>query len=339
MNFIKLYAEEYDPGVTLISNVFIDYFLKEANDAQIKIYLYLVRHINSHKSFTISNIADEFNYTESDIVRVLRFWEQKQVLSLEYDGDNSLIGIELHEVNEELVRPAAQVQLFAMPSINDNKNTKSSGTDSKAKTITNEELMELSRDSEWTTVRTIAESYFSRMLSSSDLQNLAYIYKYLGYTPKKADKLIEECLSTGKKTMRAIRKVAEDRFAEENNDPQIRSILDALGEKGAPNSEMLDFINRWLSVMDLELIIEGCKKASMATNGNRFQYAEGIFRNWRRDNIRTIADMAANEEAFRKNRESLKKPVSSKETTANKFKQYKQSQYDFEELTREIRSN
>ena len=124
MNYIKLYAEEYDPGVTLVSNVFIDYFLNAANDCQIKIYLYLVRHISNHKPFTISNIADEFNYTESDILRALNYWEQKQVLSTEYDGDNNLIGIELHEVNEELVRPAAQVQLFAMPSLNDNQNNK-----------------------------------------------------------------------------------------------------------------------------------------------------------------------------------------------------------------------
>ena len=55
MSIIKLYAEECDPGVTLISNVFIDYMLKDANDAQLKVYLYLIRHITNHKPFDISN--------------------------------------------------------------------------------------------------------------------------------------------------------------------------------------------------------------------------------------------------------------------------------------------
>ena len=87
MSIIKLYTEDADPGVTLISNVFIDYFLKDANDAQLKVYLYLVRHISNHKPFDISNIADEFNHTESDVIRSLKYWEQKQVLSLEYDGN------------------------------------------------------------------------------------------------------------------------------------------------------------------------------------------------------------------------------------------------------------
>ncbi|MCQ2542935.1 MAG: DnaD domain protein [Lachnospiraceae bacterium] len=338
MNFIKLYAEEYDPGVTLVSNVFIDYFLNAANDCQIKIYLYLVRHISNHKPFTISNIADEFNYTESDILRALNYWEQKQVLSTEYDGDNNLIGIELHEVNEELVRPAAQVQLFAMPSLNDNKNNKST-TDTKTKDFSNEELIALSKDPEWSAVKTLAESYFSRTISATDIQHLAYIYKTLGYTINEVDKLIEECLSDGKKTMRSIRKVAEDRFASKTFDPSVKEILDALGEKGSPTAEMIDYANRWLSMMELDLILEGCKKACMATNTNRFQYAEGIFRNWKKDNIRTIADMAASEEAFRKNKEALKKPSVNREATGNKFKQYKQTAYDFDALTREIRIN
>ena len=84
MNILKLYTEEYDPGVTLVSNVFIDYFLKDANDAQVKIYLYLIRHISNHKPFTISNIADEFNHTEKDIMRALKYWEKKRLLSLEF---------------------------------------------------------------------------------------------------------------------------------------------------------------------------------------------------------------------------------------------------------------
>ena len=44
---------------------------------------------------------------------------------------------------------------------NDNKNNKST-TDTKTKDFSNEELIALSKDPEWSAVKTLAESYFSR---------------------------------------------------------------------------------------------------------------------------------------------------------------------------------
>lgn len=49
--------------------------LREANESQIKIYLYLLK--CGTKSPTISSIADYFNYSEQDVKRALRFWNGK----------------------------------------------------------------------------------------------------------------------------------------------------------------------------------------------------------------------------------------------------------------------
>lgn len=346
MNYIKLYTEEYDPGVTLVSNVFIDYFLKDANDAQVKIYLYLIRHISNHKPFTISNIADEFNHTEKDVIRALSYWEQKQVLSLEYDGSDNIIGIEFHELNEDMFKPNAQLQVFPITSIHGEAG--SNADSSKSHTFTASELHEIAKDSDWDSIKSIAENYLGKTLSSADVQSLAHIYKDLSFTPSEVDRLFEECLSNGKTVMRSIKKYADEKYMTANVSSSVTAVMNALGETSVPTADELDYINRWLREMNLELVLEGCKKATLATNTNRFKYAEGIFRNWRAQGIKSIEDMAASEEMFKKNRENqktipfkndeqAKKPAVRKEAV-NKFGHYQRT-YDFEELEREFRVN
>ena len=71
---------------TVISNLFIDEYMKDANDAQMKVYLYLVRMMSAGLSTSITDIADRFNHTEKEVVRSLRFWERKGLLSFQTDS-------------------------------------------------------------------------------------------------------------------------------------------------------------------------------------------------------------------------------------------------------------
>ena len=47
----------------------------DANDAQLKIYLYLLRVTGAGLTTSISDMADQFNHTEKDVVRALKYWE------------------------------------------------------------------------------------------------------------------------------------------------------------------------------------------------------------------------------------------------------------------------
>ena len=67
---------------TVLSNVFIDEYLKDANDAQLKVYLFLVRRLQAGDPVSISDMADRFNHTEKDILRALCYWEKCGVLTL-----------------------------------------------------------------------------------------------------------------------------------------------------------------------------------------------------------------------------------------------------------------
>ena len=83
---ITLHTSE--PGkVTVLSNFFIDHFMPEANGEFVKVYIYLLRMLgNPESSFGLTQMADSFLCTEGDILRALKYWENKKLLSLSYEG-------------------------------------------------------------------------------------------------------------------------------------------------------------------------------------------------------------------------------------------------------------
>ena len=83
MGKIKIYNDVY-ANSTAVSNCFIDEYMKDANDAQLKVYLYLLRVLNSGMSTSVSDIADKFNHTEKDVLRALQYWEKQNLLSLDF---------------------------------------------------------------------------------------------------------------------------------------------------------------------------------------------------------------------------------------------------------------
>ena len=106
MGYLKIYRDSYT-DCTIISNRFIDKYMADANDAQLKIYLYLLRMMRAGEAFDISGIADAFNHTEKDVMRALRYWEKHGVLMLEYDGDRNLAGIRLLDLDDPAARSAS----------------------------------------------------------------------------------------------------------------------------------------------------------------------------------------------------------------------------------------
>ena len=95
---LTVYKENYIDS-TIVSNRFIDEYMKDANDAQLKIYFYLIRMINANQPISVSGIADKFNHTEKDVIRALTYWEKQKLLDLEYDGNQNLTGIRLRDLN------------------------------------------------------------------------------------------------------------------------------------------------------------------------------------------------------------------------------------------------
>ena len=80
--------------MTSVSNRFIDHFMPEANGEFVKVYIYLLRCINSPDAVvSVSTIADLFEHTEKDVIRALKYWEKVKLIQIEYDSDKSISGI------------------------------------------------------------------------------------------------------------------------------------------------------------------------------------------------------------------------------------------------------
>ena len=102
-----------DPGSTLVSNLFIDNYMKDANDAQLKVYLYLLRMMNAGLTTSISDMAVRFNHTERDIARSLRYWEDRGLVMLEYGGNGEISA--LHIVSPRKDNAAQAYQAPSLP--------------------------------------------------------------------------------------------------------------------------------------------------------------------------------------------------------------------------------
>ena len=90
------FRNQCTPTVTCVPNIFIDQFMPEANGEYIKVYLYLLRCIDSSSGdISISAIADCFDHTEKDVIRALKYWERMKLIHLDYASDKSISGITL----------------------------------------------------------------------------------------------------------------------------------------------------------------------------------------------------------------------------------------------------
>ena len=92
---MKTIAITSETGETFssISNYFLDYYMTQANGEFVKIYLYMVRLSEAGHAISIQDIADHFQCTQKDICRAIRYWVDRNLLRLEYNQKNELMGI------------------------------------------------------------------------------------------------------------------------------------------------------------------------------------------------------------------------------------------------------
>ncbi len=85
---------------TTVSDIFIDQYMPKANGEFVKVYLYLLRATGSGAGIaTISEIADHFSNTETDIIRALNYWASEGILQLQSGADGQIMGINLCSVS------------------------------------------------------------------------------------------------------------------------------------------------------------------------------------------------------------------------------------------------
>ena len=283
MENITITTENHET-YSAISNFFIDYYMTEANGEFVKVYLYLIRLLNSGRAVTITNIADHFNLTEKDICRAIRYWIKQGVLRLEYTSDKVLTGIILlpltakatKEKNTSLLSlledkedadmdetltepiPAKNAGRKIEPSQDEGAAIRESVTIPKRTAYKASFIAAKKEDEDFGNLLYQTEIYFGKPLTQTDTNILLYIYDKLSFSPDLLEYLVEYCVSIGKKSCRYIEAVAlewykngiktvEDAKAASKNYNSIYvAVLKQLGiPRRVPTPTETAFIDTW----------------------------------------------------------------------------------------------
>lgn len=237
MGFLTIYQDNYTDS-TVISNRFIDDYMQSANDAQLKIYLYLIRMMSARLGTSISAIADKFNYTEKDVLRALKYWEKNRLLTLDYDEQKNITGIHLLDSNADadmlsITAGAPPASLATYPSTAAYASM-AAGPSSAAyasmaacpstaaqviaaqpaqplfqkPNYTAEQLRSFKANEDSARLLFVAEQYLKRPLSAGDIRSIFFIMDRLGFSEDLTDYLLQYCVDRGKRDFRYIEKVA-----------------------------------------------------------------------------------------------------------------------------------
>lgn len=237
MGFLTIYQDNYTDS-TVISNRFIDEYMQAANDAQLKIYLYLIRMMSARLGTSISDIADKFNYTEKDVLRALKYWEKNHLLTLDCDEHKNITGIHLLDSNAcadmlSITAGAAAASMATYPSAAAASMAAypQAATTSMtaypqapeflpaqpAKPVTPvfekpnytaEQLRSFKANEDTARLLFVAEQYLKKPLSAGDVRTIFFIMDRLGFSEDLTDYLLQYCVDRGKRDFRYIEKVA-----------------------------------------------------------------------------------------------------------------------------------
>lgn len=337
---LTIYRDNHS-DTTVLPNCFIDEYIAEANDAQLKVYLYLLRMLNANQAISVSDIADKFNHTEKDVLRALKYWENKALLSLDYDESGNLTGIRLCDLTKsEKEAPVSPALSYEKPSPQKAPYEKPS--------YTAQQLRDFKEREETAQLLFIAQSYLGRPLTPAEMKSILFMMDVLHFSVDLIDYLIQYCVDRGKKDFKYIEKVAinwadqgittpkQAQKLASKYDKNVYAIMNQLGKTSSPTAKELEFINRWTKEWGFsnDVIFEACERTVLATDKHRFEYADSILSKWKKEDVHLKSDIIRIDEMFQARRRG-----SSKTITTNKFNQFTQNEYDFDQLERELLSN
>lgn len=353
---------------TTVSNIFIDNYMPQANGEFVKIYLYLLRCMSDpDMDISISSIADRFDHTEKDVVRALRYFAGKGLISIEYGEDDELSAVTFLPINSEFTVIKKTVTPAEKASESEcTDNSAPPGQDKEpAEQFPIKEGSELPQKPPYSAARLkkltanddlrqllyIAQKYIGKTLTSSETNTILYLYDTLHFSSELIEYLIEYCVNNNHKSMRYIEKVALSWAAEgidtiamakENSmkyNSNTFSIMKAFGISGRnPAAEEKRLINKWYNdyCFDNDIILEACNRTIRAIHSPSFEYADSILSNWKNKNVRNLADVAVLDESAPKRPMKIFNNTGSVAAKKNSFNDFPQRTYDFDLLEKRL---
>lgn len=379
---LTIYREKSN-DTTAVSNIFLEEYMQDANDAQLKVYLYLIRMLNANLPTSVSDMADKFNHTEKDIMRALLYWESKNLLALDFDSNKNLVGISLKDLVPGKNAGALGENADSLSARQDKEAENSFGVGAKSfltipsahygeedgklagacmagngmasQNVYNkpvyspDQLREFKNRENTAQLLFITETYIGRPLTPAEMKSILFFTDELHFSDDLVDYLIQYCVDKGKKDFKYIEKVAinwagqgittpaQAQKLSTRYDRNVYAIMNQLGKSNSPTARELEYITRWTKEYGFtnDIIFEACERTVLATDNHRFEYADSILKSWHQQNVHHKADILRIDELYQ---QRCKNNARSNAST-NKFNQFTQNDYDFEQLEKELLSN
>lgn len=334
-------------GATLIDNTFIDNYMADANGEFVKIYLYLVRCASAGREVSIPDIADFFEQTEGDVKRALNYWNQVHLIDLKQDSAGNITGI-------CIVPSASAVSGTASPDAVPESAVPAEQASSRQRERQLQRT-ELSR------LFYVAEIYFQRKLSSSEMSMLDYFTSDLGMSSDLVEYLLEYCIGKGHTSVRYMEKVAQawvskniTTVAQAKEEARsfggdYTAIFRELGLSRQPAPAETRLMDKWLSeyAFSLDIIREACRRTVLQVSSPSLSYADGILTSWHKSGVRNMdqirrldedhaADAREKENAKSQLKTGQARGQKSRLASAGKFNSYSHEDTDWNSISRAI---
>ncbi len=296
--------------------------LREANESQLKIYLYLLK--NGSSNPTVSSIADYFNYSEQDVKRALRFWNAKEKTRTAKDrGEGNIV--------EFSQRPV----------------------------YSKEKVAELTSQQDVSQLLFIVEQYMKRPIRQDEVMSILYIYDGLAFPADLVEYLVEYCISNNKKSFRNIEEVArewkdagvqthEDAKRLTRNVPkEMKTVMEELGfpKDHQPTEVEIAYVRKWTGRYGygIDIIKEACRRTVLAICKPSIRYADGILKQWHEANVVKLEDIIEVDREFQQKKMNETCGTSgkggAKKPAAGKFKNFNERKIDYNALMDEALKN
>jgi DnaD/phage-associated family protein len=336
MSTIQMNLRFFSPNIE-IPCAFIDFYMAKAKPVYAMIYIYGYRQCHGgNASLSSKELAHVFDILETDVVNAWRYWEKEKLIGLnDGSGEMSVTFLPVlppgQMADDGISRPQTP------PSIPSNRPQ-----------YTVEELSvyrQQSKDIE--KLFNSAEQALGKLLTYPDMNTLFGLYDWLRLPLDVILYLLSYCADHGHRNLRYIEKAALDWADNEINDLEkalayvqgfdrnYRGILQAMGQTtGYPTPSQRKYINKWLNEykMSSEMVMEACDRAALQIGKPKFTYVDKIMTDWYKKGLLTPADADADTEDFRKRNEAAKPEATGKPKKKNRFANFKQREWDFQQL-------
>ena len=359
----------FQMNMTMLPNSFVDHYMANANGEFVKVYLFLLRHVeDAASSLSISMIADYLNNTENDVLRAFRYWESVGLLRLGHGPDGGITAVEFLRDEEENTfgdttdfsgctssypQDSIPAQTLVAPVTEFRSEAVSAPVESNIQTpVSNAVPLDTFRaQKEIKSLLFITEQYLGKTLTHTDVDTITYFYDTLHMSADLIEYLIESCVENGHKSMHYIQKVAiswvengvetvsqakEQAAAYSRN---CYTVLNAFGIKNrGPASSELEYINKWADTygFSADIIQEACRRTISTTHQPSFEYADSILTKWYECYIHHLTDINALDHEFQKERSLHRSPVTKPKNVTRNLNNFERRSYDMDSLEEQL---